>query len=97
MPSDFTGFDVLVTYIEEVDGVEMEREATVPGVTVIVRDVTDADPVTGVGAIALADLLADSSGHVAAGTAAVAAGRTLRFAWLRTLDGRCGSATQVTT
>lgn len=64
--------------------------------TVRVWDVTDADPETGVGAIALADTTSDVDGLVAAGTVPVAAGRTLRFRWTRDADGKCVSDTQVT-
>lgn len=61
--------------------------------TVQVWDVTDADPLTGAGAIALADVASDAGGLVASGTAAVAAGRTLRFRWTRDVDGKCVSDT----
>jgi hypothetical protein len=90
MPSEFTNFDVV---IDKGDG----TEALVPNVTVKVRDITDADPETGAGAVALPDLLADADGHVAAGTLAIDAGRVVRFGWLRDLDVRCGSAVQITT
>jgi hypothetical protein len=91
MPSNFVGFDIQI----DLGGGALE---TVPAVTAVeVRDVTDADPVTGVGAIALTDIASDSSGHVAAGTVSVAVGRTVRFAWFRDVDARCGSAIQITT
>jgi hypothetical protein len=90
MPSNFTGFDVKI----DIGG---GIEKLVPGVTIEVRDITDADPETGVGAVALADLVADGSAHVAAGTLAIDPGSSVRFSWFRDVDGRCGSAVQVTT
>jgi hypothetical protein len=88
--SSFLGFDVT---IDKKDG----TFAPVAGAVVAVRDVTDADPVTGAGAVALADVVADGAGHVASGELAVAAGRRIRFTWVRALDGRCGSIVRVTT
>jgi hypothetical protein len=96
MPSGYDGFEVGVLYTEVVGGREMVRTAPVPGQTITVRDVTDADPVTGLGAVALPDLASDADGWVAAGTLAVDAGRTVRFSWFRALDGRCGQAEQTT-
>lgn len=90
MPSNYTGFDVL---IDDADG----TWTPVPNVTVKARDITGADPATGAGAAALPDLASDADGHVAAGTFAIAAGRSVRFFWVRDLDGRCGSAVQITT
>jgi hypothetical protein len=88
--SNYASFDVK---IDNGDGME----TLVPAAVVKVRDVTAANPVTGVGAIALADLESDGNGHVAAGSLAIAVGRIVRFSWFRDLDGRCGSAVQVTT
>jgi hypothetical protein len=69
----------------------------VPSVAVKVYDVTDADPETGAGAIALADTASDSSGTVPGASVAVAAGRRLRFSYQRAADGLAGFAEQVTT
>ncbi len=89
MPSSaFTGFDVKID--------DNGTEILLSEVTVYVRDVTDADPATGAGAIALDDLESDESGHVVAGTLPVAAGRMVRFGWFRNVDVRCGSAVQTT-
>ncbi|HEX8500808.1 MAG TPA: hypothetical protein VF659_09465 [Pyrinomonadaceae bacterium] len=69
----------------------------VPGATVEVRDVTDADPVTGAGAIRLDDIVADGSGVIPTTTlAGVAVGRLLRFTWKRESDGRSGTALRTT-
>jgi hypothetical protein len=48
------------------------------------------------GSAALSDIAADSSGHVAGGTLAVAAGTKIRFSVQRA-DGLCGYAEQITT
>lgn len=69
----------------------------VPGETVEVRDVTDADPVTGVGAIRLDDLVTDDHGIIPTTTlAGVVVGRVLRFTWYRNTDGRTGTVLRTT-
>jgi hypothetical protein len=90
MPSAYTGFDVK---LDNNDG----TETLVPSVTVKAYDIQDANPATGVGAIALPDVNADVNGHVPAGTFNIAVGRKVRFSWTRAADGRCGSATTTTT
>lgn len=60
--------------------------------TVEVRDVTD-DPVC----VRLADTASDANGTVPGASAAVAAGRTLRFTFKNEDNGRCGSCLHVTT
>ena len=89
--SAYQGFDVM---IDNDDG----TQTLMPSVVIKVRDITAANPATGVGAIALPDLASDVNGHVAAGTlTGVAVGRLIRFGWFRDADARCGSAVQVTT
>lgn len=90
MPSNYTAFDVK---FDNYDG----QPVPVANAVVKVRDVQDANPTTGVGAIALPDIAADANGHVAAGVLAIAAGRKVRFFWVRDADGRCGSAIMTTT
>jgi len=87
--SSYAGFEVKVA----VEGVEYPVAST----TVKVYDIEDSDPTDGSGAIALSDLTTDGSGHVAAGTLAIAAGRLVRFSVRRASDGLCRSYTQVTT
>jgi hypothetical protein len=88
MPSDYAAFEV---YIDNDNG----TVTPVPGQTVKVYDVTDADPETGAGAVALSDTASDSTGTVPGATVAVAAGRTLRFSVQRA-DGLTGCAEQMT-
>jgi len=88
--SNFTGFDV------EIDLNDGTIPIPVPNAVVQVRDVTNANVATGAGAIALANLVADANGHVASGTLPVAAGRTIRFTWVRAADGWCASLLRVT-
>jgi hypothetical protein len=91
MPSsNYTGFELR---LDLNDGLPHY----LPGETVQVWDVEDADPETGVGAISLPDVTTDINGHVASGTVSIAAGRRIRFRWTRDADGRCVSDTQVTT
>jgi hypothetical protein len=87
--SNYAAFDVLID-------LGTGTYTLVPLATVKVYDIQAADPVTGVGAIALPDITSDADGHVAPGTLAISAGRKVRFSWNRTTDGRCGSATAVT-
>jgi hypothetical protein len=90
MASKFVGYEVRFTD----DDI---TTTPVPGATVEVRDVTDADPVTGVGAIRLDDIEADSNGHVATTTlTGVAVGRVLRFTWNRDEDGRAATLIRTT-
>lgn len=79
--SSYSAFDVL---IDNNDG----TQTAVPGATVHVYDVTNA--------AALADVVADGSGHVTAGTLAVAVGTLIRF-WVNLGNGRVGYAEVVTT
>lgn len=72
--SNYLGFDVL---IDNDDG----TTTPVASHTVHVWDVT--------GNAALPDVATDASGHVAAGTLAVAAGTTVRF-WVDLGNGRVG-------
>ena len=90
MASKFTGLEVKYT--------DDDLNTTlVPGATVEVRDVTDADPITGAGAIRLADIVADGSGVISTTTlAGVAVGRLLRFTWKRNSDGRAGTVLRTT-
>lgn len=90
MPSDYSAFEV---YIDNDDGTVTPLGSQ----TVKVHDVTDADPVTGAGAIALADTASDSGGTVPGATVAVAVGRRLRFSYQRAADGLCGFAEVETT
>lgn len=90
MAAKFLGFEVKYTD----DDI---TTTPVPGAPVEARDVTDADPVTGVGAIRLDDIEADGNGHVATTTlAGVAVGRVLRFTWKRDEDGRTGTVIRTT-
>lgn len=89
MPSNYAGFDVK----RNVAGTDYPVGAE----TVKVYDITGADPTTGAGAVALPDLVTDSSGHVAGGTLSIAAGRIVRFSVRRAADGLTRSFTQVTT
>jgi len=88
--ANFAGFDV------EIDRNDGSQPIPVPGAVVQVRDVTDADAATGAGAIALPNVIADVNGLVASGTLPVAAGRTIRFTWVRDADGWCASLLRVT-
>lgn len=87
--SNYAGFDVKIV----VGGTEYP----VASATVKVYDLTGSDPTTGAGATALPDLATDSAGHVAGGTLAIAAGRTVRFSVTRAADGLNRCFTQVTT
>jgi hypothetical protein len=87
--SNYVGFDVKVSS----GGVDYPVALE----TVKVYDLTGSDPTTGAGATALPDLATDSSGHVADGTLAIAAGRTVRFSVMRAADGLSRSWVQVTT
>lgn len=89
MPSNFVGFELRV----DVGG----ETVPIPSATVKVYDITDADPETGVGAVALADVTSDVDGLVASGTVAVDAGSVVRFSYTRAADGLCRSDSQVTT
>lgn len=88
MPSDYEGIEWKVS----VDGIEYP----VASATVKVHDITAADPTDGSGSTALSDLSTDGSGIMAAGTLAIAAGRTVRFTVTRA-DGLTRSISQVTT
>jgi hypothetical protein len=68
----------------------------VASAAVKVHDLTGSDPTDGSGSTALSDLSTDGSGIMAAGTLAIAAGRTVRFTVTRA-DGLSRSVTQVTT
>jgi len=79
--SAYAAFDVM---FENPDG----TTSPAPAETVHVYDATNL--------VALADLTADSNGHIPAGTVTAAAGTTLRF-WVNNGDGRVGYAETVTT
>jgi len=81
MPSDYTGFEVLV---DNDDG----TTTPLPSQTITVYDVTNDDP--------LSDIASDATGHVDAGTLAVDPGTVVRFS-VALADGRCGYKEDVTT
>jgi len=89
--SNYSAFDV---FFDNSDG----TTTPVADPTVHVRDITGANPATGAGAAALPDIVTASNplGHIPPGTLSIAAGRTVRFFWVRDVDGRCGSAVTVT-
>jgi hypothetical protein len=88
MPSNYAGIEWKV----QIAGVAYP----VASATVKVHDLTGSDPTTGTGSTALSDLATDGSGIMAAGTLAIAVGRTVRFTVTRA-DGLTRSVTQVTT
>lgn len=81
MPSNFVGFDV-----NEDDG--SNRLTPLAGQTVSVYDATNA--------VALTDVVADGSGHVASGTVATNVGNVVRFYFVLS-NGKVASLEQVTT